>query len=216
MEESFAVMPSDDKSGRVEVPKVEFVIDEYIEMVLQSSHSSDLRFLLAAINKASPVVLPLVGDDSRIVKPLELLQSVLRSETDSCSGISEAVEVLRAMLDCMREKKWVKPLPHQMARVLEERAEVGELSRWHWRIWNNVLSEIVEDGEHRLSNCGFAIDVEGIAQAGGGKKWWVPLKELAVQEAIDDLVRWGLIAPMPRIDEDDNSPTLYVVHPNWT
>ena len=97
VEESFAVMPSDDKSGRVEVPKVEFVIDEYIEMVLQSSHSSDLRFLLAAINKASPVVLPLVGDDSRIVKPLELLQSVLQSEIDSCSGTSEAARMSRSV-----------------------------------------------------------------------------------------------------------------------
>ena len=50
---------------------------------------------------------------------------------------------------------------------------------------------------------------------GGGKKWWIPLKELAVQDAIDDLVRWGLIAPMPRIDEDDTAPTLYVIHPRW-
>ena len=100
-----------------------------------------------------------------------------------------------------------------MAGVLDERAQDGELDRWHWRIWNNILLEIVEN--HASGATSFEIDVEGIAQMGGGKKWWIPLKELAVQDAIDDFVRWGLIAPMPRIDEDDTAPTLYVIHPRW-
>ena len=209
-------MPRDDKSGRVEVPKVEFFVDEYIEMVLKSANSRDPQPLLNAINTASLVVMPLFGDDPRIVQPLERLQSVIQNKTDPGSGMSEAIEVLQAMLDCIREKNWVKPLRHEMAGVLNERAQDGKLDRWHWRIWNSVLSEIVEHHEdHIASGASFEIDVEGIAQLGGGKKWWIPLKELAVQDAIDDLVRWGLIAPMPRIDEDDKSPPLYVIHPRW-
>jgi len=200
----------------VEVPKVEFFIDEYIEMVLQSTNTPDPQPLFNAINKASPIVMPLIGDDPRVVQPLERLQSVVQDSSEPNSGISEAVDVLQGMLDCIREKMWVKPLEHQMAGVLDERAQDGELDRWHWRIWNNILLEIVENHEnHAKGAMSFEIDVEGIAQTGGGKKWWIPLKELAVQDAIDDLVRWGLIAPMPRIDEDDTAPTLYVIHPRW-
>lgn len=200
----------------MEVPKVEFFVDEYIEMVLKSPNSSDPQPLFNAINMASLVVMPLLGDDPRIVQPLERLQSVIQNKTDLSSGMSEAIEVLTSMLDCIREKNWVKPLRHEMAEVLNERAQDGKLDRWHWRIWNNILLEIVENYENHIdSRTSFEIDVEGIAQLGGGKRWWIPLKELAVQDAIDDLVRWGLIAPMPRIDEDDNSPMLYVIHPRW-
>lgn len=200
----------------MEVPKVEFFIDDYIEMVLEHAHTTDPQSLFNAINKASLAVMPLLGDDPRIIQPLERLQSVVRKGTDVSSGITEAVVVLQAMLDCIREKKWVKPLRHEMAVVLDARAQDGQLDRWHWRIWNNILSEIVEHQESRIDDgmC-FELDVEGIAKLGGGKKWWIPLKELAVQEAIDDFVRWGLIAPMPRIDENDKSPTLYVIHPRW-
>ena len=200
----------------MEVPKVEFFVDEYIEMVLKSTNTSDPQPLFTAINKASSVVMPLIGDDPRIVRPLERLQSVVHNDSDSSSGISEAVDVLQGMLDCIRDKMWVKPVEHRMAGVLDERARDGELGRWHWRIWNNVLLEIVENqAGHPMGGTTFEIDVEGIAQLAGGKKWWIPLKELAVQDAIDDLVRWRLIAPMPRIDENDASPTLYVIHPQW-
>ena len=200
----------------MEVPKVEFFVDEYIEMVLKSTNTSDPQPLFNAINKVSSVVMPLIGDDPRIVRPLERLQSVVHNDSDASSGISEAVDVLQGMLDCIRDKMWVKPVEHRMARVLDERARDGELDRWHWRIWNNILLEIV--GNQKMLASGgttFEIDVEGIARLGGGKKWWIPLKELAVQEAIDDFVRWGLIAPMPRIDENDASPAMYVIHPQW-
>ena len=66
--------PSEMAKVNVEVPKVEFFIDEYIEMVLQSTNTPDPQPLFNAINKASPIVMPLIGT-THVVQPLNAFRA---------------------------------------------------------------------------------------------------------------------------------------------
>ena len=73
--------------------------------------------------------MPLIGDDPRSSHS-NAFQSVVQDSSDPNPGISEAVDVLQGMLDCIREKMWVKPLSIKW-RGARRTAQDGELDRWH-------------------------------------------------------------------------------------